>query len=85
MTVPDYERIEVIETPEYLRNVTRSRRTSAGRVRCGFQGIYVVTPSVHGDPKTILETTGRRSATPASTEAYPATTCSWTWRASPVD
>ncbi len=72
VTVPDDERIDVIETPEYLRNVIPfAAYFSPAAFDVDSKGIYVVTPSVHGDPKTILEHNRASISNTSIHEAYP--------------
>ena len=56
VTVPDDERIDVIETPEYLRNVIPfAAYFSPAQFDPDPKGIYVVTPSVGDDPDAMRE------------------------------
>jgi uncharacterized protein (DUF885 family) len=72
VTVPDDERIDVIETPQYLRNVIPFAAYFApAPFDAGSKGIYVVTPSVHGDPKAILEHNRASISNTSIHEAYP--------------
>ena len=51
VTIPDDERIEVIATPEYLRSVMPfAAYFEPAPFDADAKGIYVVTPSVDGDP-----------------------------------
>jgi uncharacterized protein (DUF885 family) len=72
VTVPDDERIDVIETPEYLRNVVPF---AAYFEPAAFdpkpKGIYVVTPSVDGDPNAIREHNFSSISNTSIHEAYP--------------
>src|SRR4029079_10867250 len=55
-SVPSDERIDVIETPEYLRNVIPfAAYFSPAAFDRDSKGIYIVTPSVHGDPNAMRE------------------------------
>ena len=72
VTVPDDERIDVIETPEYLRNVIPfAAYFSPAAFDIDSKGIYVVTRSVHGDPKAILEHNRASISNTSIHEAYP--------------
>jgi uncharacterized protein (DUF885 family) len=72
VTVPDDERIEVIETPEYLRNVIPFAAYFApGVFDRDPKGIYVVTPSVHGDPNAMREHNRASISNTSIHEAYP--------------
>jgi uncharacterized protein (DUF885 family) len=72
VTVPDDERIDVIETPEYLRNVIPfAAYFSPAAFDADSKGIYVVTPSVHGDPNAILEHNRASISNTSIHEAYP--------------
>ena len=56
VTVPADERIEVIETPEYLRNVIPfAAYFEPPKFDRSRSGIYVVTPSVGNDPNAMRE------------------------------
>lgn len=72
VTVPDDERIDVIETPEYLRRVLPF---AAYFAPASFdpdpKGIYVVTPSVDGDPDAIREHNFASISNTSIHEAYP--------------
>ena len=79
VTVPDDERIDVIATPEYLRNVIPfAAYFSPPTFDRDPKGIYIVTPSVGDDPNAMREHNFARSATPASTRRTRATTSSST-------
>lgn len=72
VTVPEDERIDVIETPEYLRNVIPfAAYFSPAAFDADPKGIYVVTPSVHGDPNAILEHNRASISNTSIHEAYP--------------
>jgi uncharacterized protein (DUF885 family) len=72
VTVPSDERIEVIETPEYLRNVIPFAAYFApGVFDKDPKGIYVVTPSVHGDPNAMREHNRASISNTSIHEAYP--------------
>lgn len=72
VTVPDDERIDVVETPEYLRNVLPF---AAYFAPASFDpdpnGIYVVTPAVHGDPNAMREHNFASISNTSVHEAYP--------------
>jgi uncharacterized protein (DUF885 family) len=72
VTVPDDERIDVIETPEYLRRVLPF---AAYFAPASFdrdpKGIYVVTPSVDGDPGAMREHNFASISNTSIHEAYP--------------
>ena len=56
VTVPDDERIDVIATPEYLRNVIPfAAYFDPGAFDADPKGIYIVTPAVDGNPTAMLE------------------------------
>jgi hypothetical protein len=56
MTVPDDERIDVIATPEYLRNVVPfAAYFEPATFDRDPKGIYIVTPSVDHDPNAMRE------------------------------
>ena len=56
VTVPDDERIDVIATPEYLRNVIPfAAYFEPATFDPDPKGIYIVTPSVDGDPNAMRE------------------------------
>jgi uncharacterized protein (DUF885 family) len=72
VTVPDDERIDVIETPPYLRNVIPfAAYFSPAAFDAGSKGIYVVTPSVHGDPNAMREHNRSSISNTSIHEAYP--------------
>lgn len=72
VTVPDDERIDVIATPEYLRKVLPF---AAYFQPAAFdphpKGIYVVTPSVDGDPGAMREHNFASISNTSIHEAYP--------------
>jgi uncharacterized protein (DUF885 family) len=56
VTVPSDERIDVIETPEYLRNVIPfAAYFEPATFDHDPKGIYIVTPSVDGNPNAMRE------------------------------
>ena len=71
-TVPDDERIDVVPTPEYLRNVVPF---AAYFEPAAFdrepKGIYIVTPSVGGDPNAMREHNFASISNTSIHEAYP--------------
>jgi uncharacterized protein (DUF885 family) len=72
VTVPADERIEVIETPEYLRNVLPfAAYFSPAVFDPDPKGLYVVTPSVHGDPNAMREHNTSSISNTSIHEAYP--------------
>ena len=72
VTVPEDERIDVIETPEYLRNVLPFAAYFAPAVfDQDPKGLYVVTPSVHGDPDAMREHNRASISNTSIHEAYP--------------
>jgi uncharacterized protein (DUF885 family) len=72
VTVPDDERIDVVETPEYLRNVIPfAAYFSPASFDPDPKGIYVVTPSVHGDPNAMREHNFASISNTSVHEAYP--------------
>ncbi len=72
VSIPDDERIDVIETPDYLRNVIPfAAYFSPAAFDRDSKGIYVVTPSVHGDPNAIREHNRASISNTSIHEAYP--------------
>ncbi len=72
VTVPDDERIDVIETPVYLRNVLPfAAYFSPAPFDTDPKGIYVVTPSVGDDPDAMLEHNIASISNTSIHEAYP--------------
>ena len=72
VTIPDDERIEVIETPEYLRNVVPFAAYFApAPFDRDPKGIYVVTPSVGNDPNAMREHNLASISNTSIHEAYP--------------
>jgi len=71
-TVPDDERIDVVPTPEYLRNVVPF---AAYFEPAAFdkepKGIYIVTPSVGHDPNAMREHNFSSISNTSIHEAYP--------------
>ncbi len=72
VTVPDDERIDVIQTPEYLRNVLPfAAYFDPAAFDREPKGIYVVTPSVDGDPNAMREHNLSSISNTSIHEAYP--------------
>ena len=72
VTVPQDERIDVVETPEYMRNVLPFAAYFEPAVfDRDPKGIYVVTPSVDGDPKAMREHNFASISNTSIHEAYP--------------
>jgi len=70
--VPSDERIDVIATPEYLRNVFPFAAYFApAAFDPSPKGIYVVTPAVHGDPDAMKEHNHASISNTSIHEAYP--------------
>jgi uncharacterized protein (DUF885 family) len=71
-TVPDDERVEVIETPEYLRGVMPfAAYFEAPKFDPSPIGLYVVTPSVDHDPGAMREHYYASISNTSIHEAYP--------------
>jgi uncharacterized protein (DUF885 family) len=72
VTVPDDERIDVIATPEYLRKVLPfAAYFEPAAFDADPKGIYVVTPSVHGEPDAMREHNYASISNTSIHEAYP--------------
>ena len=72
VTVPQDERIDVRETPEYMRNVLPfAAYFEPAAFDRDPKGIYVVTPSVDGDPKAMREHNFASISNTSIHEAYP--------------
>jgi uncharacterized protein (DUF885 family) len=72
VTVPADERIEVLETPEYLRNVIPfAAYFSPAAFDLDPKGIYIVTRSVAGDPNAMREHNRASISNTSIHEAYP--------------
>ncbi len=72
VTVPDDERIDVIPTPEYLRNVIPfAAYFSPPKFDSNPKGIYIVTPSVGNDPNAMREHNFSSISNTSIHEAYP--------------
>jgi uncharacterized protein (DUF885 family) len=71
-TVPPDERIDVIETPDYLRNVIPfAAYFSPPKFDPHPKGIYIVTPSVDHDPGAMREHNFSSISNTSIHEAYP--------------
>ena len=71
-TVPPDERIDVVETPEYLRNVVPfAAYFSPPKFDPNPKGIYIVTPSVGHDPNAMREHNFSSISNTSIHEAYP--------------
>ncbi|HUQ79256.1 MAG TPA: DUF885 domain-containing protein [Patescibacteria group bacterium] len=72
VTVPSDERIEVVPTPEYLRNVIPfAAYFSPPKFDPKPKGIYIVTPSVGDDPNAMREHNYSSISNTSIHEAYP--------------
>jgi uncharacterized protein (DUF885 family) len=72
VTVPDDERIDVIPTPDYLRNVIPfAAYFSPPKFDPNPKGIYIVTPSVDNDPNAMREHNYSAISNTSIHEAYP--------------
>ena len=72
VSVPDDERIDVIATPEYLRNVIPfAAYFEPAAFDPDPKGIYIVTPSVGGDPNAMREHNYASISNTSIHEAYP--------------
>ena len=72
VTVPADERIDVIETPEYLRNVIPfAAYFEPATFDRDPKGIYIVTPSVGHDPNAMREHNYASISNTSIHEAYP--------------
>jgi uncharacterized protein (DUF885 family) len=72
VTVPPDERIDVIPTPEYLRNVVPfAAYFSPPKFDPNPKGIYIVTPSVGNDPNAMREHNFSSISNTSIHEAYP--------------
>jgi uncharacterized protein (DUF885 family) len=72
VTVPSDERIEVIATPEYLRNVVPfAAYFSPPKFDAKPKGIYIVTPSIGDDPNAMREHNFSSISNTSIHEAYP--------------
>ena len=72
VTVPSDERIDVIATPEYLRRVLPfAAYFEPAAFDAEPKGIYVVTPSIDGDPHAMREHNYASISNTSIHEAYP--------------
>jgi uncharacterized protein (DUF885 family) len=72
VTVPANERIEVLPTPEYLRNVLPfAAYFSPPKFDPSPKGIYIVTPAVGNDPNAMREHNFSAISNTSIHEAYP--------------
>ena len=72
VSIPLDERIDVIPTPEFLRNVIPfAAYFSPATFDADAKGIYVVTPSVGGDPRAMREHNLASVSNTSIHEAYP--------------
>ena len=72
VSVPADERLEVVPTPEYLRRVMPfAAYFDAPKFDRDPQGIYIVTPSVDGDPGAMREHNRSSISNTSIHEAYP--------------
>ena len=72
VSVPEEERIDVIPTPEYLRNVIPfAAYFSPPKFDPNPKGIYIVTPSVGNDPNAMREHNYSSISNTSIHEAYP--------------
>ena len=72
VSVPEDERIEVLETPEYLRNVLPfAAYFSPAIFDADAKGIYIVTRAVHDDPNAMREHNRASISNTSIHEAYP--------------
>ena len=72
VSVPDDERIDVIATPQYLRNVIPfAAYFEPPKFDPNPSGIYVVTPSVGADPNAMREHNRSSISNTSIHEAYP--------------
>lgn len=72
VTIPDDERIEVVPTPEYLRNVVPfAAYFEPAKFDREPSGIYIVTPSVGNDPNAMREHNFSSISNTSLHEAYP--------------
>jgi uncharacterized protein (DUF885 family) len=72
VTVPEDERIDVVATPEYLRNVIPfAAYFSPPKFDSNPKGIYIVTPSVGNDPNAMREHNFSSISNTSIHEAYP--------------
>jgi uncharacterized protein (DUF885 family) len=71
-TVPSNESLSVVPTPEYLRNVMPfAAYFQPAKFDAERRGIYIVTPSVDGDPRAMREHNWASISNTSIHEAYP--------------
>ncbi len=71
-TIPENESLSVIPTPEYLRNVMPfAAYFQPAKFDAERKGIYIVTPSVDGDPRAMMEHNWASISNTSIHEAYP--------------
>jgi uncharacterized protein (DUF885 family) len=71
-TIPGNETLSVIPTPEYLRNVMPfAAYFQPAKFDSRRRGIYIVTPSVDGDPRAMMEHNWASISNTSIHEAYP--------------
>ena len=72
VTVPSDERLQVVPTPEYMRNVVPfAAYFDAAKFDSNPAGIYIVTPSVGNDPRAMREHNYSSISNSSIHEAYP--------------
>jgi uncharacterized protein (DUF885 family) len=72
VTIPDDERLEVVETPVYLRKVVPfAAYFDPPKFDARPTGIYIVTPSVAGEPDAMREHNRSAISNTSLHEAYP--------------
>jgi uncharacterized protein (DUF885 family) len=72
VTVPSDERLDVVPTPEYMRNVVPfAAYFDAAKFDSNPAGIYIVTPSVGNDPRAMREHNYSSISNTSIHEAYP--------------
>ena len=72
VSIPSDERIDVVETPQYLRNVMPfAAYFSPAAFDARAKGIYVVTPSIGDDPDAMREHNLASISNTSVHEAYP--------------
>jgi uncharacterized protein (DUF885 family) len=71
-TIPANESLSVVPTPEYLRNVMPfAAYFQPAKFDADRRGIYIVTPSVDGDPRAMREHNWASISNTSIHEAYP--------------
>src|SRR3990172_92623 len=72
VTIPDGEHLRVVPTPEYLRNVMPfAAYFEPPKFDREPTGVYIVTPSVNGDPAAMREHNRASISNTSIHEAYP--------------